>query len=400
MSPFHRLLASAGAAHFADQAALAALPLTAVLLLEAGPALVGTLVGVHGAAWLLVSLPGGVIADHVSRSRLIGFTQAIAALAFLGAFAAAWTGWWTLFGLLVFAGAGGAVMMTLASLALVPILVARESLAGANARLELIRAVVTLAVPVIVGLMAEKANPALAFGLAALAALAASFFGFRVRAPGPQTTDRPPILTAIREGASFALRHDLLRGIVLCAVFWNFAFFALLAIVVPFALGRIGLDPSTVGFAQSGNGLGLIAGASLAAPLLSRCEPRAILILGPAVSALAAGLMLMAPQWGGAYAAFAAFFLLGFGPMLWLVCQTSIRQLVTPKALLGRVTSLVQVAIYGVRPIGALAGGWVGASAGLDAALALVIASFGFSAAVPLLSALGRLKALPQVQAS
>jgi MFS family permease len=400
MSSFHRLLASASLAHFADQLAFAALPLAAVLLLEAGPGTVGALVAVQGAAWLILSLPGGVIADRMSRSRLIGLSQAAAAIAFLAACAAASIGWWTGFGALLFVGAGGAVFLMLSALSLVPALVAREHLPAANARLELARAVMTFLAPAIAGFVAAKANPALAFGLAGAVSAAAAIFGFRIKSPAPVATVRPPVFTAIREGAAFAFRHELLRGIVLCAVFWNFAFFALLAVIVPFGLDRVGLDPRAMGLAQSGNGLGMMAGAAIAGWLLARAEPRIILVLGPALSLLAAGLMLASPGFGGVAALFVGFVLLGFGPMMWLVCQTSIRQLVTPAPLLGRVASLVQVAIYGVRPLGALAGGWVAVAAGLEAALVLVIASFALSAAVPLLTALGRLRSLPEPQAS
>jgi hypothetical protein len=73
--------------------------------------------------------------------------------------------------------------------------------------------------------------------------------------------------------------------------------------------------------------------------------------------------------------------LLGFGPILWFVCQNSSRQIVTPPGLLGRVGSVIQVAIYGVRSVGALLGGLVAARFGFDAALILIIALFAASAA-------------------
>ena len=41
---------------------------------------------------------------------------------------------------------------------------------------------------------------------------------------------RPAFVAAIKVGAAFVVSHPLLRGISLCAVFWNFAFFALLEI--------------------------------------------------------------------------------------------------------------------------------------------------------------------------
>jgi len=81
--------------------------------------------------------------------------------------------------------------------------------------------------------------------------------------------------------------------------------------------------------------------------------------------------------------------------MLWLVMQTSVRQIVTPPALMGRVTATIQVAIYGVRPIGALAGGLVGQYAGLDAAIVMVAAAFAASALVSLASPLARLREMP-----
>ena len=191
------------------------------------------------------------------------------------------------------------------------------------------------------------------------------------------------------------IESDLLRGISLCAIFWNFAFFALLAIWAPLALGPLGLDPARMGLAQSAYGAGLILGA-LVAPISSRrLPPLATLIFGPAVSVLAAGLFLAALSGHGFGLSAAGFFLVGFGPMLWLICQTTVRQLVTPLPLMGRVNATVQTAIYGIRPLGALAGGVVAAHAGLPSALLVVAAAFFLSTLVIVLSPLARLQAMP-----
>ncbi|HEX8164515.1 MAG TPA: MFS transporter [Beijerinckiaceae bacterium] len=396
MSPFSRLLAAGGAAHLGDQLATAALPLTAVIVLGAGPGAVGTLVAMQGLAWLLVSLPAGVLVDRMPKGLLIALSQGLAGLAFLAAAAAAAGGSGALLAAACFVGAGGAVVLVLTALALVPALVPPAALAAANARLELVRALATLLAPVAVGVLAEKLTPALGFGAAAAASAAAALVALRLKAPASEAKGRAPHLEAIREGARFAVRHALLRGIALCAVFWNFAFFALLAVAVPYCLQRIGLDARATGLAQGGYGLGLLLGAASAAAIARRFEPRVILIAGPALSTLAPLLLWLAARGGGWPAAATAFFLVGFGPMLWLICQTSIRQLVTPPELIGRVAATIQVAIYGVRPLGAFAGGWVGSLLGLDAALVLVLAAFALSLAVPLASALGRLRAMPE----
>ncbi len=119
------------------------------------------------------------------------------------------------------------------------------------------------------------------------------------------------------------------------------------------------------------------------------------LIFGPAVSIVAALLFLAAPSGNGFVLAAGGYFLVGFGPMLWLICQTTVRQLVTPSPLMGRVNATVQTAIYGVRPLGALAGGLVAAQAGMQAALLLVAVAFALSTLVIVLSPLARLRVMP-----
>ena len=58
-----------------------------------------------------------------------------------------------------------------------------------------------------------------------------------------------------------------------------------------------------------------------------------------------------------------SFFLLGVGPILWVISTTTLRQSVTPRALLGRVSAINSLA-YGARPIGAVAGALVGGAWG------------------------------------
>src|SRR5829696_2251924 len=251
MSPLSRLLAASAGAHLGDQLAAAALPLTAVLVLGAGPGTVGFLVGMQGLAWLLFSLPAGVFVDRVPKAMLIAAAQAVAAIAFVCAAIAAITGPTAALGLACFIGASGAVILSLCALALVPELAPPNMLPASNARIELARAAMTLVAPIAAGVLAERLTPAIGFAAAALACAAAAVVAKRLGTALPRLpASRPPLVAAIRQGARFAVGHELLRGIALCAVFWNFAFFALMAVAVPFALQRIGLDASRTGLAH------------------------------------------------------------------------------------------------------------------------------------------------------
>ena len=397
MKPFTALLGAAAGTHAADQMALATLPLTATLVLGAGPDLLGLLVAAQSAAWLLVSLPAGAWIDRMPRRRMLIVALALGLSASIVAVAAAATGQVLLLGLAAIAGASGTVVYVLTSVSLLPSLVAAGDLPRSNARLELARAIVSLAAPFLAGLLAQHLSPTWGYAVAALGA-ALALVCVLALPPGTAPTtgaERPTLASAIRLGTAFVVRNELLRGISLCAIFWNFAFFALLAVWAPLALGSLGLDPAHMGLAQSTYGAGLILGA-LAAPFCARrLPPFMTLIFGPAVSVVADFLFLAAPSGNGFALAAAGYFLVGFGPMLWLICQTTVRQLVTPSALMGRVNATVQTAIYGVRPLGALAGGLVAAQAGLHAALLLIPVAFALSTLVIVLSPLARLRVLP-----
>ena len=397
MKPFTALLGVSAGTHAADQLALATLPLTATLILGAGPDVLGLLVAAQSAAWLLVSLPAGAWVDRVPRRRLLIVALGLGLLASIAAVIAAATGIAVLLGVAAFAGASGTVVFVLTSVSLLPSLVPADDLPRSNARLELTRAVVSLAAPFVAGLLAQHLSPTWGYALAAFGAALALVCALALPkgvAPNNQA-NRPSLFQAIRTGAEFVARHELLRGISLCAICWNFAFFALLAIWAPLALGPLHLDPAHMGLAQSAYGAGMILGA-LVAPISSRqLPPFATLIFGPAVSVVAALLFLTAPSGNGFLLSAAGHFLVGFGPILWLICQTTVRQLVTPTPRMGRVYATVQTAIDGVRPLGALAGGLVAAQAGLQSALILVAVAFALSTLVIVLSPLARLRVMP-----
>ncbi|MXP61817.1 MFS transporter [Roseomonas sp. M0104] len=393
-----RLLLTNFGIHAADQLALAALPLIATLLMPGGPALAGMLVAAQGAAWLLLSLPAGAWVDRFPRRRLMVAASAIAALALVPAslsVAAA-----PVLAMLVMLAAAGTVVTVLASFAILPELVGRDGLPLANARLELARAAATLLAAPLAGTLAALGRPEgallLAAGLAALAALGAG----GLPTPGvPPSAEPRPMLHLLSAGARFVWDQPLLRAVATAAVAWNFAFFALAAVAMPLALEVLQLSPRLAGLAIGGYGAGLMAGALLAGRLAPRQAPGRMLLAGPALSVLAMlawGAALRAGTPGARLGLVAmAQFLLGFGPMLWQVVQTSLRQVVTPPALLGRVGATMQVAVFGVRPLGALAGGALAAQMGFGATLWLVALGFTLSLVVVAASPLRRLRAMP-----
>jgi outer membrane lipoprotein SlyB len=90
-----------------------------------------------------------------------------------------------------------------------------------------------------------------------------------------------------------------------------------------------------------------------------------------------------------------SFFLFGAGPIVWTITSTTLRQTVTPAAMLGRVSAIFLTVNAGVRPLGAALGGIVGSTWGEPACLVLALAGFAVQAGVIFASRVSALKQLP-----
>lgn len=386
------------AAQSAEQLSLAAVPLVAVLLLGAGPGEIGLLAALQTLPFLLLSLPLGWMADRLPRRRLMVGAELLRAASLLGLLAAVSTGRLSIGGLalLGFIGAVGTVAFSVAAPALVPALVPRPALAQANGRLELARSAAYAGGPAIGGALVAWAGASAAFVLATVLSIAAVVLLWRLVEPpmAPRAPRHP--LREVQDGAVFVWRDPMLRPMLLTAVAWNVAWFVLQAAYVPYAVRVLGLGAGVVGITLGAFGAGMVVGALLA-PRLVRAMPfgRAIQ-LGPVVSVAAAATMVATLFVPSAWVAGLSFFLFGAGPIVWTITSTTLRQSLTPGAMLGRAGALFLTVNAGVRPIGAALGGLVGARWGEAACLWLALAGFVLQALLIVRSQVGGLQRLPE----
>ena len=84
------------------------------------------------------------------------------------------------------------------------------------------------------------------------------------------------------------------------------------------------------------------------------------------------------------------------GPILWSIVTMTLRQAVTPNAMLGRVSALIMTATFGARPVGAAIGAFVALNLGAGACLAVAAAGFLVQLLIVASSQLPRLRELPQ----
>jgi predicted MFS family arabinose efflux permease len=198
----------------------------------------------------------------------------------------------------------------------------------------------------------------------------------------------------INDGALFVWRHRFLRPILLTAVAWNISWFVLQAAYVPYAVRVLGLTAQGVGITLATYGAGMVVGALLASRMLAALPFGRAIQLGPLVSVLASATMLATLLLPSGVLAALSFFMFGVGPIMWTITSTTLRQSVTPGAMLGRVSSVFLTVNAGARPIGAALGGWVGASWGESACLVLSLAGFLVQAWLIFDSSIGGLQRL------
>ncbi len=394
---FNQLAGANLAAQCAEQVSLAAVPIIAVLALNAGPGEIGALATAQTLPFLLLSIPLGLLADRHSRRALMVLAEVLRAVSLLGLLAAALLGVMSLplLAVLGFIGAAGTVGFSVAAPALVPALVPRDALAAANGRLELARSAAFAAGPALAGALVSWAGAAPAFALAAMLWVAAGALLWRRPEPARAGAPHRHPWVELKEGAAFVWQHRLLRPVLLTAVAWNIAWFVLQAAYVPHAVQSLGLSAGAVGATLAAYGAGMVAGALAASRLLRRLSFGHAVVLGPLVSVAAMVLMVATLAWPSGLLAGASFFLFGAGPIVWTITSTTLRQTVTPAAMLGRVSAIFLAVNTGARPLGAALGGSVGAGFGIPACLALALAGFVLQALVISASAVRPLQRLP-----
>jgi predicted MFS family arabinose efflux permease len=381
LSPnFLRLAWSNLAAQSAEQISLAAAPIVAVVAFGAGPGATGLLQTLQTLPFLLLSIPAGIAADRMPRARLMAGAEAlrVAALIVILAMIAAGRLSFAALAVLGFLGACGTVAYGVAAPALVPALVPNALLPTANGRIEIARTSAFAAGPALGGLLVGWTGASAAFSLAAVLSATAVLLLYGLNEPNRRDIATSHLLRGLGDSVRFVARQRLLRPTFVAQISFNVAFFVLQAIYVPYAITDLGLSPSHVGMTLACYGLGLFAGALIAARVMARHALGHVIAVGPVSSFVASGLMVLTIWVPSPFLAGGAFFLMGAGPILWVVSTTTLRQTVTPDAFLGRVSAIFSLS-YGARPVGAALGALIGGLFGAKACLVFAAAGFGLT---------------------
>jgi len=359
---------------FGDEVTLLALPLLAVLELDAGAAQMGLLTAAALAPNLLFSIHLGAWADNRRRRKalmvaadlgraLLLLTIPVAALLDVLSFAQLYV--------VAFAGGSLGVLFSVVYNVVFVRLVDREEYIDASSLLNGSRAVSMVGGNGVAGLLVHWFSAPFALLVDAFSYLASAFFVGRAEVreePGP---DAPREGEGTIAGIRYLARTPTIRACLLAAATLNLFNFGFYALLVLYATETLGIGAGAIGLALALGGLGCVLGAAIAGPLSRRFGLGPALIFGFVITPaplllipLAAGL----PHLSLTLLIVAEFFN-GLGVMVLDVGLGALWAAAVPDRLRARVSGAFLLVNYGVRPLGALAGGLLGAAIGLQATM-------------------------------
>ncbi|MGQ7295670.1 MFS transporter [Quadrisphaera sp. KR29] len=375
---FRRLWAGDSVSQGATQVGDLVVPLLAVTVLAASPLQMGVLTAAQSAAFLLLGLPAGAWVDRWSKRRVLLLGNVVRAVALAVLPLAWWAGVLSLPLVVAVAFVVGVATLffDVAYQSYLPALVRSERLGEGNALLQVSASVAQVGGPAVGGWLARLLGAPLAVAVSAVAFAASSGLLSRIShgEPPPDRGARRPLRTEVAEGLSLVVRQPLLRRIVATTALSNFGGSATSALLVLYAVRRLGLSEGQVGTALGVGAAGGLLGALTVQAVVRRVgEGRTIalaLLPGVAAGALVPLAALFVDSGaiddGGAVALLAASgAVLGVSVVLYNVAQVTYRQRLTPAPLLGRMNASVRFLVWGTMPVGALLGGVLGEHLGL-----------------------------------
>ena len=361
------LLASSWTTNLGDGVAYAAGPLL-VASLTGDPFLIALSALARWAPALVFGLWAGVLSDRLDRRRIVMVADGSRAVVLTVLSVAVLTGHAT--------AAGALVALTLLTVAevfadntsatLAPMLVGRDDLALANARLQ--TGFITLnqlAGPSIGAALFAVGRP-WPFVTETVLVVAGVLLVSRVVLPahGSPAGERCGVGRDIAEGFRWTVRHPAVRTLILTILMFNVTFGAAWSVLVLYATQRLGLGAFGFGLLTTVSAVGGLLATGVYGWLTRRVSLGNVMRAGLIVETLThLALALTRTAW----VAMVIFVVFGAHVFIWGTTSMTVRQRAVPSALQGRVGSLHTICLYGGLVAGSAIGGLLATHYGVAA---------------------------------
>jgi MFS family permease len=355
-----------------DQIAVLALPLVAVLVLDAGAGQMGLLGAAALLPHLLFSLPAGVWLDRVASRRRVMIATDLGRAALVGTIPLAYAlDVLTLAQLYAVTFLAGtlAVLFDLSYPTLFVSLASRDRYLEGNSLVHGSRSFSYVAGPSLGGLLTSAFSAPFALLGDAVSFLVSALFLGRVRTEEPpiEPEEEPGVKARVLSGLRFIGGNPIFRPTLVAVATLNFFNYGFSALFVLYATRTLDVPAGTLGLVLGAGAVGGLIGAFLAARIGRALGVGRAFLLGCVLFPLPLVLVPLAggPRWLVLGMLFVAEFGSGLGVMILDINVGSMMFALTPDRLRSRATGAFNMVNWGIRPLGALAGGALGALIGV-----------------------------------
>jgi DHA3 family macrolide efflux protein-like MFS transporter len=293
---------------------------------------------------LVFSFLAGVVVDRVNRKQVMivsDLLRGLLVLAFLTVHSAEQVYVFYIVGFLL---SSVSVFFAPAKTAMIPrIIEGEDKLLSANALSQTIRVVALLIGPALAGFLIGWAGTAVAFIVDSLSYFISAIAIVTISASGGNADEEQIGLGMIgqrlAEGISYTLHNKTVLGIIVTLLVALLGMGAIEVLFVPYLQGEFGVGPEGLGFVQTTQGLGMLAGSVLVGNLAQRFRLTRIIACSVALlggSVLLAGVadrFLLIPV---------AMFVAGLGLAPANAALSTLIQRTVPDEKLGRVSSVLE----------------------------------------------------------
>src|SRR5919106_5276787 len=271
---FLRLWSAQTISQFGTQITLLALPLAAILVLDASAFEVALLSAIEFAPFLLFALPAGVWVDRLRRKPILVVSDLARAGLLVSVPIAHALDALTIWQLYVVGfGTGiGTVFFDVAYQSYLPSLVERTGLVEGNSKLEVSRSGAQLAGPGLAGVLVGAITAPYAILADAVSFLASAVLVLRIRGEEilPERTGKPSMRKELVEGLRYLLGHRFWRPIAMTVAISNFFSTLSFSIFLVYLVRDLELSAQVIGIVLALSNVGWVAGAVAA----GRVPPR------------------------------------------------------------------------------------------------------------------------------
>jgi hypothetical protein len=360
---------------------LLALPVVAIDTLNAGSAEVGYLTASLTACYLLVGLPAGAWVDRWPKKSTMMRSALVRAAALLS-IAALWAvGYLTLewmYPACLIIGIAS-VFFDVAYQSYLPFIVSEETIETANARLETSAQASATSGPALAGLLLKVLSAPMVLIIDALSYVACAGFLATVTdsepRPEPKREGAPGLVREVAVGIRFVAHNPVLRRLCVSVGVSNFFATIVMTLTPLLILRELRLGATVMGVVLGVGTLGGLLGAIVLPRIRRHLSAGTVMALGLIVAASstaafpAAALLSSAPKVVPATLLTLGQFGMTGGAVMFNITQVSVRQKVSPKALLARMTASIRFVVWGSMPLAAVVAGWLGSAVGIVACM-------------------------------